>query len=269
MKNNKFSVNKDAVSNKCIYIIIAINAMFFIMKTPQITTQFALKSDVLEDMKIWNFISYMFIHADFFHIAFNMWSLNLFGKVIIPELKVNKFLNLYFISGIFSALFWLFLSASLGSSIIGASGAVSGVMIAAAMINPDMRLVLLFFPKPIKLKTVMIVIAIFEIFSEFIHTDNVAHSAHLGGFLAGYLYIKLVYKDILWDPLDFIFKGKKKNHKKTIIPKGWSMKTYTQSDNVSQEELDILLDKISATGINSLTDTEMKRLEMAREQMKS
>ncbi len=269
MRGNRPPMNGESSSNKYIYIIIAINIFFFIIGNKNMNFQFGLKSNVLSDMKIWTFVSYMFIHGDFFHLAFNMWSLNLFGKVVLPELKANKFFNLFFLSGIFGAVFWLFFNSSenVTSFLIGASGGVSGVMLAAAMIQPNMRILLLFFPQPIKLKTLMMVLAVYEIFSGMFPADNVAHSAHLGGFIVGYIYIKFVYDGILWDPLEFLFKKQPKS--KVKMPKGWSMTSNPASDEVTQAELDTLLDKISGSGINSLTDTEMTKLKKAREQMQS
>jgi hypothetical protein len=155
---------------------------------------------------------------------------------------------------------------------IGASGAVFGITIATAMFYPDLKIMLLLPPIPMKLKTFAIVFGILEVFFELTGTQRgVAHLAHLGGFLGGYLYIRMLYKNEVWDIFSFLKSKKSKSVKDGLYsmnnpPPGWNI---TDMEKVSQAELDRILDKMSLSGINSLTEAEMETLRKAREQMRS
>ena len=135
------------------------------------------------------------------------------------------------------------------------------------MFFPDMKIMLLLPPIPMKLKTFAIVFGILEVFFELTGTQRgVAHLAHLGGFLGGYLYIRLLYKNEVWDVFSFLKSKSKKGglYSMNNPPPGWNV-----TDKVSQAELDRILDKMSLGGINSLTEVEMETLQKAREQMRS
>ena len=265
---------------KCVFVLILINVLVFIILpgSPmyrEILDAGALSTYGIRQLELWQFFTYMFFHGGFAHLLLNMWGLYLFGTIIAPDLGAMRFLNLYFISGITGALFWLIFNWGHPASIIGASGALFGVMMATAMLHPDREFILLLFPVPLKTRTLVVVYAVIEIFSELSVSDNIAHLAHLGGFIGAYFYVRHVYKgNIPWDILSGFFK--KGTVKKN---KGWTVNTYdpfeyhrdTPQDeqHITQEELDRILDKISEHGINSLTDEETAALKKAREQMKS
>ncbi len=246
---------------------------------------------IKDQYQIWRLVSYMFLHANFFHLLFNMWTLYIFGETVAEELGRSKFFTLYFISGIFGGVLWMAANWVMpGGVLLGASGAVSGVMLAMAMLNPNREYLLLFFPFPIKCRTLIVVFAIIEVVLQYKGGGNVAHLAHLGGFVAGYFYLRFACANlILWDPLAFLL-GKPKprtNGTWTVHdsryssspdskPSGGAYKTKTfdaenyrsSGDAVSPREIDRLLDKISSGGINSLTPDELKALRQARKQMK-
>jgi len=123
-------------------------------------------------------------------------------------------------------------------------------------------------PIPMKLKTFAIVFLVVELIFELSGAGglmNIANVAHLGGFFGGYLYIKLLYRNDVWDFLSvFKFGRNKTMYSMSNPPPGWSVE-----DRVSQAELDRILDKISSTGINSLSEKEMETLAKAREQMRA
>jgi membrane associated rhomboid family serine protease len=222
--------------------------------------------------QVYRLVSCMFLHGGFMHILFNMWGVFLFGRMIEQQIGKSRFLLLYFISGILGSVIWLFANSS-GIPCIGASGAVFGLAIGAAMLFPDLRIMLMFPPIPMKLKTFAIVYILIEVFMEFSKVDEVAgmggiaHIVHLGGALGGYIYLRIACsKEIRWDLLPSFRSGKSSSYE---VPSGWSMSKDPESgDRVSQKELDRLLDKISETGINSLTPEEEETLRCARDQMK-
>ncbi|MCK4983049.1 MAG: rhomboid family intramembrane serine protease [Victivallaceae bacterium] len=167
--------------------------------------------------------------------------------------------------------------------LVGASGALFGVLIATAMLEPNKEFILLLFPVPMKAKTLVAIYAVVEIISAHSSVGNVAHLAHIGGLIGGYLYIRLFCRRlIIWDPVSALLRSKKFGGRKTSS-KGWTVntpplnfKTKSKFDfenkdpetPVSQKELDYLLDKVSRHGINSLSEAEMATLRKAREQMR-
>lgn len=224
---------------------------------------------VVKNFQIWRIVSYMFVHADFWHLAINMWGLYLFGSMIEQRIGGLNFAKLYFISGFVGALFWI--GFHWGSQIpcVGASGALFGVMVAAAMMYPNVMIMLLIPPIPLKLKTFVIIYALIEtFFSVGDFGGNVAHLVHLGGLLGGYFYMRVALPQETFDVFKFLknifLKSRKNKHVTDYsnVTKKW---TFIQD---SASRLDTILDKISKTGINSLTEEELEFLKRAREEMK-
>lgn len=259
MHNNKPEKNPFfADGNNMLYILIAVNALLFIMgmRFPLISLQIDFKA----------IIGSIFSHAAFGHVFFNMFSLYIFGSLIARRVGFWKFFWLYIVSGIVGNL--LFMALFRGQYILlGASGAVFGIMMTTAMLDPDRRFVLIFMPfYPIKTKTLIIAFTVIEILSQLGgDSSGTAHLAHLGGFLGGYLFtILFLKKQIAWNPL------KRKNSSAPRKAPNVTFKVVNpqfQNTPVSQKELDYLLDKISRDGINSLSEQELARLKQAREQM--
>ena len=174
----------------------------------------------------------------------------------------------------------------------GASGAVMAVTAAAAVMAPETPMLLLFIPFPIKLRTMAIVFFVLEIVLEITgRQPGVANLVHIVGFVGGYLFLRIFFRrEMLWDPLASL-GGRRgirppRGNNGNSSNSGW---TYHRSPDrepdygpnfstgsnfgfngtrVSQRELDYLLDKISRSGINSLTEQELQRLKQAREEMR-
>ncbi|MBN1865626.1 MAG: rhomboid family intramembrane serine protease [Victivallales bacterium] len=258
--------------------LIFINIAMFILQFlfPDTRTEegmisrFALVSTSVRAGEVYRIFTSMFLHGGIFHILFNMWGLYLFGSLLEQRIGNANFAVMYFISGTVGALLWLAVNWNSNIPCIGASGALFGVIIATAMFFPDVRIMLLFPPIPMKLKTFAIVYIIIEIYLELSKNTfggNVAHVVHLGGALGGYVYIKLKFgRQVAWDILPNFLRGPKNPFYK--VSSGWSITPGPGgSDVVTQKELDYLLDKISISGINSLTEDEMDTLRRAREQI--
>ena len=207
-----------------------------------------------------------FVHMGFNHILFNMWGLYIFGKLVVPHLGGRNFLYLYLAGVLCGNLLFLVFNWNAFGLLCGASGAVCAVMMAAAMLEPERRFVMLFMPfTPIKTTTLVICYTLLEIVFELTRTQSgVAHLAHLGGFLGGYILVKIVMRgNVAWDP--FRRRGGSRINWKTPSPEA----SYSAGRGpVSRDELDALLDKISRSGINSLTPEELERLKRAREEMR-
>ncbi len=218
-----------------------------------------------------------FLHADFSHILFNMWGLYLFGGLVVPYMRAVNLAVLYVVGVLSGNLIFLVFNWGQPAMLVGASGAVCAVMMAAAMLEPDRKFVMLFLPfTPLKTSTLVVCYTILEVLMEMGRSDGVAHLAHLGGFLGGYIFIKMLFgRRVAWDPL--AWRPGKERITGDSRTKNWSRSEYRtpggaasgkQEGPVSSAELDALLDKISSTGINSLTEYELSRLKRAREEMR-
>ena len=140
--------------------------------------------------EIWQLISYMFLHAGFTHIFFNLFALWMFGQAIENYWGTPRFTIYYFVTGIGAALIQL-LVVSESAPTVGASGAVYGILLAFGMMFPERPIMLLIPPVPIKAKYFVVIFGAIELVSGLTKTNsNVANFAHLGGMLFGYILIK-------------------------------------------------------------------------------
>lgn len=245
--------------------------------------KFALSPAGIRAGYYFQIVSAMFMHYDFFHLFFNMFSLYIFGMLASPILGARRFLILYFVSGVVGNVLWLtsVWNSAAPTTLLGASGAVMGVIIASAMLMPNVDMFILFIPFPVKLRTMAVVFILIELFSQLTgRGGGIAYLAHIGGFIGGYLVMRLFFRRFIrWDPLGFLGGSRADgagSYTRRPPPPGWTVRGDDRyappppppSGRVTQQELDMLLDKISARGINSLSEDELTRLRQAREQMR-
>jgi membrane associated rhomboid family serine protease len=144
-------------------------------------------------------ITHLFTHGSIGHIFFNMFALWMFGKILENVWGSKRFLNFYLISGIGAAAVHLAVQYFTGgfSMAIGASGAIMGVLVAFAYLFPNTELFILFIPFPIKAKWAVIGYVAIDLFGGIANFsgDNVAHFAHLGGALTGFIIVLLWNKN--------------------------------------------------------------------------
>jgi len=150
-------------------------------------------------LRLWQPASYLFLHGGLFHLLFNMLALWMFGCDIERAWGRRRFYNYFFLTGIGAGLINVLVKTvmdprGLGSAsipTIGASGAIYGVLLAAAILFPDRRIWLIPFPVMIPMKIYVLGIGAIAFFSSLGATgDNVSHVSHLGGMLVGYLYLR-------------------------------------------------------------------------------
>ena len=137
----------------------------------------------------WTLLTYMFVHANFDHLFLNMIVLFFFGMELERRVGGTKFLEIYFLSGIVAALGQMMIS---GGSLVGASGALYGVMGCLAIIAPEIR-VLLFFIVPMSIRALVVLYALMD-FLFMGASDNIAHMAHIVGLLVGLAFGQLMKK---------------------------------------------------------------------------
>lgn len=140
----------------------------------------------------YQFVSYMFLHGSIEHLFFNMFALWMFGRSLEYELGSKRFLTYYLVCGIGAALIQMatvWFSGEYYVQLIGASGAVMGLLLAFGVLHPNAVIMLLIPPIPIKAKWFVIIYGVIELFSGWHGIGNVAHFAHVGGMLWGLLLL--------------------------------------------------------------------------------
>lgn len=137
----------------------------------------------------YQFITYMFLHANLEHIFFNMFALWMFGRTLEWELGSRRFLTYYIVCGIGAAFVQYLVALALGELplfLVGASGAVMGLLLAFGVLHPNATIMLLIPPIPMKAKWFVIIYALLELFLGWRGVGQVAHFAHVGGMLWGF-----------------------------------------------------------------------------------
>ncbi|MEN1728303.1 MAG: rhomboid family intramembrane serine protease [Pseudomonadota bacterium] len=148
----------------------------------------------------WQLVSYGFLHGSFLHLFFNMFALYMFGLAIEQAWGTKRFLIYYFVCLVGAGLLQLVMTSVMGSPrpTIGASGAVFGILLAFGMMYPNQRILLIFPPIPMKAKWFVIVYGLLTLFFGVTGTmAGIAHFAHLGGMLFGFVLI------LYWGRQDF------------------------------------------------------------------
>ena len=193
--------------------LLIINVLMFIgflLNQEKMTTVFALFYPASPYFHWWQYITHMFMHGGWWHIFFNMYTLVMFGMVVEQALGTKKFLILYFVTGLGAAALhtgveWLQVHQALASTdaalsqdvidlfrtpMVGASGAIYGVLVAFAMLYPEARMTLIFPPVTLDAKWMVAIFIGIELLTGITGTQvGVAHFAHLGGALFGFLLV--------------------------------------------------------------------------------
>lgn len=175
--------------------IIIVNAILFLatlVNQDFMIRTFAMFPPESPLFRWWQIITHMFMHGGFWHILFNMYTLFIFGMVVERTIGTKKFLVYYFLCGLGAAALHLGVQSLSGTSLyvptLGASGAVYGVLLAYAYLFPDNKLTLLFPPVTLSAKWMVLIFLGIELITGITGTaEGVAHFAHLGGALMGWL----------------------------------------------------------------------------------
>lgn len=143
-------------------------------------------------------ITSAFLHVDIGHLFFNMFTLYMFAPVVMGYLDNLSFLLIYFGSLVFGSLLTLvFHKDEYSYRAVGASGAVTGVLYSAILLQPDMSLYLFFIPIPIPAYLFGIGYLLYSIYGMKAKNDNIGHTAHFGGAIGGYLITLLKYPEMI------------------------------------------------------------------------
>ncbi|MBI4656828.1 MAG: rhomboid family intramembrane serine protease [Elusimicrobia bacterium] len=143
------------------------------------------------DYRLWQAVTYMFVHGGFWHFLINVFMLWMFGRFIEPVLGKKTFLLYFLLTGIGAGLITTVFSLNSARPVVGASGAIYGLLIAFAMLYPDQK-VYLYFLFPVTSRQMVLIAAALELAASFSGSNSgVANTAHLGGMAVGYAYFKL------------------------------------------------------------------------------
>ena len=243
---------------------------------------FALSLAGLQHGFVWQLLTYQFMHAGWLHLLLNCWAIFVFGREVEQTLGRNSFLTLYFssgvIGGLFQALAGLALGGAFAGSVVGASAGAFGLVAAYATLYPERPLMLLLFfiiPVSMRAKFLLLFSALLTVFGLIFPTDNIAHAAHLGGMLTGIAFVRYALRwDWHWPR--FRRAGRQTLRPLVKVPRGasgpWGQNQLGTDEELPPEEflskeVDPILDKISAHGIQSLTERERRILQTARDKM--
>ncbi len=225
----------------------------------------------------WTIFTYFFTHREFFHIIFNMLNLYWFGMIIREYLGDKKLVSLYILGGLAGGLFFLlfynlipyYQPRAVYATMIGASASTLAVTVAAATLLPNFQFNLLFIG-PVKIKYIAAFFVLLSI-SGAIGDNAGGNLAHLGGAFIGFLFIKQLQRGTdLGRPIHAvanffqnIFKPRtplKVTYKSQTRSGSYSSSSSSSSGEPSQTEIDIILDKISRSGYESLSKEEKQKL---------
>jgi membrane associated rhomboid family serine protease len=249
---------------------------------------FALSVDGLRHGFVWQLLTYQFMHGGLIHLLLNCWAIFIFGREVESALGVRRFLALYFSSGVVGGLFQVLAGAlaehfsqsvwalRFAAPTVGASAGAFGLVAAFAVLYPERPLMLLLFfiiPVSMRAKFLLLFSAALAGLGIAFSMDNVAHAAHLGGMLTGIFFVRYaahwhwpqIHRTVAPPPRRLV----------PVRPRSsalWSHRPAHPDEDLPPEEflskeVDPILDKISAHGIQSLTERERRILETAREKM--
>ena len=253
----------------------------------------------------WQLLSYQFLHGGFFHLFFNLFALWMFGVEMENRWGSSKFLTYYLLSGIGAGIVHMVVSPFIGGMgpTVGASGAIYGILVAFGLTFPNRPIFMIPFFIPIPAKYFVMIFAAFEMFSGLTGGDGIAHFAHIGGGLTGFLLLKFGDQAGIFKWFDKLYgslfssgsktrtsfgssgsygnrgseydssysssyskpksyyvkweKPKREEKKKEAYEEDNSKKIINiDGEPVTQNRIDEILDKISASGYQSLTDRE-------------
>jgi len=225
----------------------------------------ALSKEGLEHGFAWQLVTYQFMHAGWMHLLLNCWVIYAFGRELESLLGAKRFLALMFSSGIVGGVFQVLVAlvwpGLFGGSVVGASACAFGLVAAFAMVYPERELTLLIFfviPVHLRAKTLLIFSAVLAVMGIVFPMDNIANAAHLGGMAMGWFYVKYILKNPA-------LIGAEEEVEPKRAPR---VKVEEQTaGEFLESEVDPILDKISAHGIQSLTARERQVLEAAWKKM--
>lgn len=283
------ALNQLIISNALVWaVLIIFQAVLFLAQSRETYTlvlrQLALSSDGLVLLRHpWTLLTYAFVHENFLHILFNMLNLYWFGQIIREYLGDRRLVSLYVLGALAGAAFFLLaynflpvLRPLMGQPVIGASASVTAIIVAAATLLPDYTF-MLFIVGAVKIKWIAVVVVLISIAG--INGGNPGGEiTHLGGALLGFLFVKQLKagRDMgrpvvatgLW--ISNLFQRRpamQVTHRSPVaVGRSAAGSAKSAASTTPPEEVDLILDKISRSGYESLSKEEKQKLFRASQQ---
>ena len=260
---------KPQIFTDAIKILVSINFAIYVLqsisgKEDVFFRLFGLvPSTFVSDLMLWQPFTYMFLHAPFYssvgisHILLNMLGLWVFGRELEQAWGKTHFLKYYFITGVGSGLITYLFQMGSDNPVIGASGAVYGVLLAYGVSYPN-RMLYIWGIIPVKSMWLVIIMGSIAFFGVLGNADGISHVTHISGMVIGYFLLKKRWR---WKDVLFAIR------KKTIE---FQVQRHEEKDikvNMLQKDIDIILEKIQKIGFSGLSDEEKIRLYEASKKM--
>ncbi len=236
--------------------LIAANvAVFFLQYALPGVTNALMLAPAFVQYRPWTVVTYMFLHGGLMHIFFNMIALFFFGPQLELRLGSKSFLLLYFLSGLGGAAASILFAPQ--AAVVGASAAVFGVMLGFATFWPDAR-IYIWAILPVKAKWLVLILVALSLFSGITGAQaGVAHFAHLGGFVTGFLYLRWwMRREKLRRSPPAVTTMEKMSGKLQREEKAWRSIDASRLHEINRVELERILRKIDLYGVDSLTRDE-------------
>ena len=274
--------------------LVIVNAIAFLLQmmlrsgSPTIYDYLPLSVQGISHGYVWQLLTFQFMHANVLHLLFNCWAIYMFGREVEDGVGKKSFLILYFSSGVIGGFLQVVIAKILAlmtpahastlllTQVVGASAGAFGLISAFAMLYPERPLMLLLFfiiPVNMRAKFLLLFEGLIALFGMTVGGGNVAHAAHLGGMITGIVFVRYA---IHWHWPQFYRTNRQPLHPlvKVTSQKSalWSRAKSSAPEDLPAEEflareVDPILEKISAQGIQSLTERERRILEAARQKM--
>lgn len=212
-------------------------------------TQSLMLVPFLIPLRPWTVVTYMFLHAGFMHFFFNMLALYFFGPRLEMRLGGRRFIGLYLTSGVAGAVMSL---VTPYAAIIGASGAVFGVMLGYAHFWPRDAVYVFFLP--MEARWLVVLMTAMSLFGAWQHQGGIAHFAHLGGFVGGFLYLRWI--ELRSPAVQFRAATAPPARSSTADLDRWRRVQPETLHPVNREEYERVMAKVDLAGAASLTPDE-------------
>ena len=247
---------KPTLFTNAIKVLVSVNFGIFVLQTLSnaeglFFPLFGLVPKMVwSELMIWQPFTYLFFHGGIWHVLINMFVLWMFGSELERLWGKSHFLKFYFVTGVGSGLLTMLFSLQSMTPIVGASGAIYGVLLAYGLTYPN-RQIYLYGIIPIKSIWFVIGIGMIAFMSSFNNISQVSHITHLSGMLIGYLMLK---RPVEWRSLWFSIRKRTLEYR--VVQEE---KKATHRQKIEQD-IDIILDKINREGFDSLSQKEQDSL---------
>ena len=253
---------KPQIFTGAIKILISINFIIYVLqslagKEDIFFRLFGLVPNVfISELMLWQPFTYMFFHAPYYssvgisHILLNMLGLWVFGRELEQAWGKNKFLKYYFLTGIGSGLITYLFQINSDNPVIGASGAVYGILLAYGISFPN-RMLYIWGLIPVRSIWLVVIMGSIAFFGLLGRADGISHVTHISGMFIGYMLLKKK-----WQLADIIFAMRKKTVEFQVQRK----EDRARKKKYINRDIDIILEKIKEVGFSGLSNEEQSKL---------